>query len=170
MLYFTEKCHIFQDTELLKACCKALPTDVLSRSPATFWCIISGKMCFHSVTLPYLTYHYKNRIKKTLTLKYFQGVFFLMWLFVTMMLTDKRNKFIIQMTRCKYTRLKYRIFDLWILVVSMISEPVFWNYNFFRNDAGNMCFSCVHIKTCIYFLDSWRNTIDNKYTKPFYGI
>ncbi|XP_019472867.1 sushi, nidogen and EGF-like domain-containing protein 1 isoform X1 [Meleagris gallopavo] len=120
-----QKCHIFQDTELLKAYCKALPTDVLSRSPATFWCIISGKMCSRSVTLPYLTYHYKNRIKKTLTLKYFQGVFFLMWLFFTMMLTDKLNKFIIQTTRYKYTRLKYRIFNRRILVLSMISEPVF---------------------------------------------
>lgn len=47
-----------------------------------------------------------------------------MWLFITMMLTDKLNKFIIQIIYCMQTRLKYWIFTLWVLVVNMISEPV----------------------------------------------
>lgn len=50
-----EKCHIFQNTELFKACYKAFQTDIFSRSPDTFWCIIWRMMCSYSVTLPDLT-------------------------------------------------------------------------------------------------------------------
>lgn len=36
LLYFTEKCHVFQNTLLFKACSKAFQADILSRSSDTF--------------------------------------------------------------------------------------------------------------------------------------
>lgn len=46
---------LFQNTELFKGCCKAFQTEILSRSPDTFWCIIWRIMRSYAVTLPDLT-------------------------------------------------------------------------------------------------------------------
>lgn len=70
-----------------------------------------------------------------------------------MKLTDKLNKFIIKMTYCMQTRLKYWLFTLWVLLKNMISKPVVQIYNInnlFRNAEGRKCLSYIYTRSCTH--------------------